>query len=87
VAEIEKRRLQFGEWLHKAFEPITRGASLGGREWPLKRRVRIDVPDPGVDIADREAAESRFHANCQPVTVLVVEYLMRLRGADYGEGK
>jgi hypothetical protein len=46
VAEIEKRRFQFGERLGKAFEPIPRRAPLGGRDRPLQRRIRIDVAGP-----------------------------------------
>jgi hypothetical protein len=82
VAEIEERRFQLGERLGKAFEPIASGASLGGRKRPLQRRIRIDIASPGIDIANREAAEPRLDADGQPVAVLIVEHLVRLRRAD-----
>ena len=82
VAEIKKRRFQFGKRFDKAFEPFTRDASLSGRERPLERRIRVDVAGPGVDIADREPAEPRFDTDRQPVAVLIVKHLVRLRRAD-----
>ena len=82
VAEIEKRHFQFGERLDKAFEPVPRRASLGRRERPLKRRIRIDVAGPCIDIAHQETAKPRFDANRQPVAVLIVKHLVRLCCAD-----
>jgi hypothetical protein len=84
VAKIEKRRFQFGERLGKAFEPIPRRAPLGGRERPLKRRIRIDVAGPSIDIAYQETAKPRFDAYRQPVAVLIVKHLVRLRPVDPG---
>jgi len=82
VAEVEKRRFQLGERLGEPFKPTPRDASLGGRERPLERRIRIDVANSGVDVADREAAEPGFETDREPVAVLVVEHLVRLRRAD-----
>src|SRR5215469_13899731 len=82
VAEIEKRRFQLGERFGEALEPIPRGAALGGRKRTFERRIRIDVANPGVDVADREAAEPGFETDRQPVAVLVVEHLVRLPRAD-----
>ena len=40
------------------------------------------VECPGIDVAYHEAAEPRFDADRQPIAVLVVEHLVRLRRAD-----
>src|SRR5215470_10213233 len=82
VAEIEKRGLQLGERLGKSFEPITRGAALGGRKRTFERRIRINVAGVSIDIAYQEPPEPRFYADGQPVAVLIVKHLVCSRRAD-----
>jgi hypothetical protein len=81
VAEIEKWRFQFGERLDKALEPIPRRASLGERERSLQRRIGINVTGGGIDIADRETPEPGLDADREPVAILIIEHLVRLRRA------
>jgi hypothetical protein len=82
MTKTEKRRFQFDKRLGKSFEPITCGTSLGRQEQPFKGRVGIYVAGPGVDIAYREATLPRLDPDRQPVAVLIVNHLMRLRRAD-----
>jgi len=70
-------RFQFGERLDKAFESIPRGATLGGRERDLERRIRRRYRH--CPLRSRQIDTDR-----QLIAVLIVNYLVRLRHSDPG---